>query len=164
MNGIIPKPWTEFGIIGFTDMLGNTFSLPTTSMFSMIFSMIHIFKALVEFNIIDVHVSKVDSCSKLKWFFLSITEHFILFATTAVFRILALVLLVVYLREIAGIIPVMIFMFVNLIYGYKRRQFWLHIFGVMTDEFGIDKFIILSLSNSSFSNLSHQKYAPLCSI
>ena len=132
MNGIIPKPWTEFGIIGFTDMLGNTFSLPTTSMFSMIFSVIHIFKALVEFNIVDVHVSKVDSCSKMKWFFLSITEHFILFATTAVFRILALVLLVVYLREIAGIIPVMIFMFVNLIYGYKRRQFWLRIFGVMS--------------------------------
>ena len=123
MNGIIPKPWTEFGIISFTDMIGNTFTLPTTSMFSMIFSVIHIFKALVEFNIVDVHVGNICSFSKMKWLYLSITEHFILFATTAVFRILALVLLVIYLREIAGIIPIVIFIFVNLIYGYKKRQF-----------------------------------------
>ena len=117
MNGIIAKPWTEFGSVEITDISGNMFSLPTTSMFSIIFSVTHIFKALVECNIVEIHVGKINSLKKIKWLFLSITEHFILFATTAIFRILTLVLLVVYLGEIAGIIPIVIFMFVNLMYG-----------------------------------------------
>ena len=121
MNGIIPRPWTESGSFHFSDSKGNLWTLPTTSMFSMIFSLLSIFKALVELNIVDIHVSNINGFSKIKWLILSICDHLAFFLTTTVFRILALSLLFTYLANFLGIIPIVVFMFVNLIYGYYKK-------------------------------------------
>ena len=121
MIGIIPKPWTDFRTARFSDTKGNTFFLPETSMFSMIFSVLSMFKALIEFNIINVHVSNINGFYKIKWLLLSFMDHLTYFATTAMFRIMTLVLLFTYLKEIAGFIPIVIFMMANLVYGYYKK-------------------------------------------
>ena len=121
MNGVIPKPWTDFGTYHFSDTKGNTFTLPTTSLISMIFSLLSMFKALVEFNIVNVHVSDINGFYKIKWVFLSIMDHLTFFVATAMFRIMTLVLLLTYLGIFAGFIPILSFMIVNLIYGYYKE-------------------------------------------
>ena len=121
MNGIIPKPWTDFRTTSFSDTKGNTFLLPQTSMIAIIFSLLSMFKALIEFNIVNVHVSDINEFYKLKWLLLSFMDHLTYFATTAVFRIMALVLLFTYLGTFAGFIPIVIFMLVNLVYGYYKQ-------------------------------------------
>ena len=121
MIGIIPKPWTDFGTSCFSDTKGNTFCLPQTSMFSMIFSVLSMFKALIEFNIINVHVSNINGFYKIKWVFLSIMDHLTFFVATAMFRIMTLVLLLTYLGIFAGFIPILSFLIVNLIYGYYKE-------------------------------------------
>ena len=121
MIGIIPKPWTDFGTLSFSDTKGNTFFLPQTSMFSMVFSVLSMLKALIEFNIINVHVSNINGFYKIKWLLLSFMDHLTYFATTALFRIMTLVLLFTYLKEIAGFIPIVIFMLANLVYGYYKK-------------------------------------------
>ena len=121
MNGVIPRPWTDFGTYRFSDTEGNTFTLPTTSLISMIFSLLSMFKAIVEFNIVNVHVSDINGFYKIKWVFLSIMDHLTFFVATAMFRIMTLVLLFTYLKEIAGLIPIVIFMLANLVYGYYKK-------------------------------------------
>ena len=121
INGIIPRPWTDFGTYRFSDTEGNTFTLPTTSLISMIFSLLSMFKALVEFNIVNVHVSDINGFYKIKWVFLSIMDHLTFFVATTMFRIMTLVLLLTYLGIFAGFIPILSFMIVNLIYGYYKK-------------------------------------------
>ena len=121
MNGIVPRPWTESASFHFSDSKGNLWTLPTTSMFSMIFSLLSMFKALVEFNIVNVHVSDINGFYKIKWVFLSIMDHLTFFVATAMFRIMTLVLLLTYLGIFAGFIPILSFLIVNLIYGYYKE-------------------------------------------
>ena len=57
MNGKIPKPWNlEIGGLVLTDWHGNEIHLPTVSGISMLFSIMSMIKAAIEFNIIRVHI------------------------------------------------------------------------------------------------------------
>ena len=57
MNGKIPKPWDlESGGLVLKDWHGNAVYLPTVSGISLLFSIMSMIKAAIEFNIIRVHI------------------------------------------------------------------------------------------------------------
>ena len=56
LNGKIPKPWHAYGQITLIDWYGNELALPTTAVISLAFSILSMMKALIEFNIIRVHI------------------------------------------------------------------------------------------------------------
>ena len=57
MNGKIPKPWMEDSEgLKLTDWNQNVIFLPTISGISLLFSVLSMIKAVIEFNIIRVHI------------------------------------------------------------------------------------------------------------
>ena len=57
MNGKIPKPWMEDSEgLKLTDWNQNVIFLPTISGISLLFSILSMIKAVIEFNIIRVHI------------------------------------------------------------------------------------------------------------
>ena len=117
--GKIQKPWTETGTTTFSDAYGNETTLPTVAAFSMVFSALSMLKALVSFNIINIHIQNVDSSKKLVDLISIIMNHLVYFVSTATFRIGSITLLYSYLNVYA-IIPIALFWLTNLSYGYKN--------------------------------------------
>ena len=117
--GKIPKPWTETGTFTFSDAYGNETTLPTIATLSMVFSALSMLKALVSFNIINVHIQNVDSPKRVIKLISFAMNHLVYFVSTATFRIGSITLLYSYLNEYA-LIPVAIFWLANLAYGYKK--------------------------------------------
>jgi hypothetical protein len=61
LNGKIPKPWSEDNDgLKLTDWHGNVLYLPTVSGISIVFSIMSMVKAAIEFNIIRVHIEVRD--------------------------------------------------------------------------------------------------------
>ena len=56
LNGKIPVPWHDSGRLSLTDWYGNQVHLPTTAAISLVFSVMSMVKAAIEFNIIRVHI------------------------------------------------------------------------------------------------------------
>lgn len=56
LNGKIGKPWEMTGYLNHLDWQGNAIYFPTTALISLIFSVLSMVKAAVEFNIIGVHI------------------------------------------------------------------------------------------------------------
>ena len=117
--GKIQKPWTETGTTTFSDAYGNETTLPTVAAFSMVFSALSMLKALVSFNIINIHIQNVDNSKKLVHLISIIMNHLVYFVSTATFRIGSITLLYSYLNVYA-IIPIALFWLTNLSYGYKN--------------------------------------------
>ena len=117
--GKIQKPWTETGTTTFSDAYGNETTLPTVAAFSMVFSALSMLKALVSFNIINIHIQNVDNSKKLVRLISIIMNHLVYFVSTATFRIGSITLLYSYLNVYA-IIPIALFWLTNLSYGYKN--------------------------------------------
>ena len=71
MNGKIPRPWDSTNQLTLTDWHGNTVEIAATAAISMIFSVISVIKAVVEFNIFRVHIQVIESsmiCDMLSLF------------------------------------------------------------------------------------------------
>ena len=85
----------------------------------MVFSALSMLKALVSFNIINIHIQNVDNSKKLVHLISIIMNHLVYFVSTATFRIGSITLLYSYLNVYA-IIPIALFWLTNLSYGYKN--------------------------------------------
>ena len=55
-TGQIPLPWEQNDSINITDAYGNPVYIPTTTVFSLAFSLLSMTKAIVYFNIARIHV------------------------------------------------------------------------------------------------------------
>ena len=117
--GKIPKPWTETGTFTFSDAYGNETTLPTVAALSMVFSALSMLKALVSFNILNVHICNVDSSKKLIRLISIVMNHLAYFVSTVAFRVGSITLLYSYLNEYA-LVPVALFWLLNLSYGYQK--------------------------------------------
>ena len=56
MTGLIPLPWEQNDSINIRDAYGNPVYIPTTTVFSLAFSLLSMIKAIVYFNIVRIHV------------------------------------------------------------------------------------------------------------
>ena len=56
ITGIIPLPWEENATLKIKDLNGNLLYIPTTTVFSLAFSLFSMIKAIVYFNIARIHV------------------------------------------------------------------------------------------------------------
>ena len=56
ITGTIPLPWEKNAYIHLTDLYGNDIYIPTTTVFSLAFSLFSMIKAIVYFNIARIHV------------------------------------------------------------------------------------------------------------
>jgi len=56
LNGKTPRPWDVTGHVTMSDWHDNQILLPTTAAFSLLFSFLSVIKALVDFNIMRVHI------------------------------------------------------------------------------------------------------------
>ena len=119
VNGKVPKPWNVKGEFTFTDWSGNTVSLPTVAVFSLVFSALAMLKAVVTFNIVNVHVSEISTGRKLSQFCLVVVSHITYFLSTACFRIGTIVLLLCYLNTF-GFIPIILYFLANVAYNYSK--------------------------------------------
>ena len=129
--GKVAKPWTTAGQLTIVEpILKNTITLPTYGAFSIFFSTISIIKAMIGFNIIQVHVDKiVDSKKFFKKFVGCFICHLPFLATGAYFRIAFCTISYTYLGNFA-ILPIGLFWIANLIIGYRhfnrnRNPLWL---------------------------------------
>lgn len=55
MTGIIPRPWIDSDIFHLTDRYGNEISLPTSAVWSLLFSVISMVKTMIYLNTICIH-------------------------------------------------------------------------------------------------------------
>ena len=117
--GKIQKPWTECGTVTFSDAYGNETSMPTVAAFSMVFSTLSMIKAMISFNIINVHIRNVDSSKKAIKLISIIMNHLVYFVSTAAFRVGSITLLCSYMNQY-GLLTVAIFWLLNLSYGYHK--------------------------------------------
>ena len=56
-RGLIPLPWEENSTLKIRDVYGNPIYIPTTTVFSLAFSLFSMIKAIIYFNIARIHVS-----------------------------------------------------------------------------------------------------------
>ena len=56
ITGQIPLPWEENATLKLNDLYGNDLYIPTTTVFSIAFSLLSMIKAIVYFNIARIHV------------------------------------------------------------------------------------------------------------
>ena len=56
ITGLIPVPWEENATLKIKDLNGNLLYIPTTTVFSLTFSLFSMIKAIVYFNIARIHV------------------------------------------------------------------------------------------------------------
>ena len=56
MTGLIPLPWEQSDSINIRDAYGNPVYIPTTTVFSLAFSLLSMIKAIVYFNIVRIHI------------------------------------------------------------------------------------------------------------
>ena len=103
----------------FSDAYGNETTLPTVAAFSMVFSALSMLKAVVSFNIINVHILNVDSSQKAIELISIVVNHLAYFVSTSIFRIGTITFLYSYMNEY-GLIPVAIFWLLSLSYGYQK--------------------------------------------
>lgn len=57
ITGLIPLPWEESATVKIKDFYGNDIRFPTTTVFSLAFSLFSMIKAIIYFNIARIHVS-----------------------------------------------------------------------------------------------------------
>ena len=60
ITGQIPLPWEENATLKIKDLNGNLVYIPTTTVFSLAFSLFSMIKAIVYFNIARIHVGVSD--------------------------------------------------------------------------------------------------------
>ena len=118
-TGKVPKPWNTTATVQITDILtGNTLTLPTTGAISIIFSMISILKAAIEFNVFNVHMDYITNSEMFFQFIRIICDHITFLISSSFFRIASIVMAITYLGSFA-FVPIAIFWIVHLIIGYK---------------------------------------------
>ena len=129
--GKVPKPWKTSGTFTIADPLSeNEITLPTFGTLSIFFSTISIAKAMIEFNISQVHVDKIGNSKKFfKIFVGSCARHLPFLASGAYFRTAFCILSYTYLGNFA-LLPIGMFWIANLVIGYrhfdqKRNPLWL---------------------------------------
>ena len=129
--GKVPKPWKTSGTFTIADPLSeNEITLPTFGTLSIFFSTISIAKAMIEFNISQVHVDKIGNSTKFfKKFVGSCARHLPFLASGAYFRTAFCILSYTYLGNFA-LLPIGMFWIANLVIGYrhfdqKRNPLWL---------------------------------------
>ena len=67
LTGRIPLPWKQNAVIQIKDFNGNVIPFPTTAAFSLCFSALSMMKAVVNINILRVHVNvSIDRIYQLK--------------------------------------------------------------------------------------------------
>ena len=149
--GKIQKPWTDCGTTTFSDAYGNETTLPTVAAFSMVFSALSILKAVVSFNIINVHIWNVDSSKKAIKLISIVMNHSVYFVSTVIFRMGAITLLCSYMNEY-GLISVAVFWLMNLVYGYQKlvetgAPYWLISFSAIFSPVYFIEFTNIKHSN-----------------
>ena len=149
--GKIQKPWTDCGTTTFSDAYGNETTLPTVAAFSMVFSALSILKAVVSFNIINVHIWNVDSSQKAIKLISIVMNHSVYFVSTVIFRVGAITLLCSYMNEY-GLISVAVFWLMNLVYGYQKlvetgAPYWLISFSAIFSPVYFIEFTNIKHSN-----------------
>ena len=129
--GKVPKLWETSGTITITDSLSNNcFTLPTFGTLSIVFSALNIVKAMIELNISQVHVDKIENSKAFfKKFVGCCLCHFPFLAAGAYFRITSCTISYTYLGNFA-LVPIGIFWIANLFIGYryfdqKQNPLWL---------------------------------------
>ena len=160
--GKIQKPWTDCGTTTFSDAYGNETTLPTVAAFSMVFSALSILKAVVSFNIINVHIWNVDSSKKAIKLISIVMNHLVYFVSTVTFRVGAITLLCSYMNEY-GLIPVAVFWLMNLVYGYQKlvetgAPYWLISFSAIFSPVYFIEFTNIKHSNKKI-RIKNQYFA-----
>ncbi|TRY78671.1 hypothetical protein TCAL_11594 [Tigriopus californicus] len=123
LNGKIPAPFSLSETPPMTvDWHGNKISVPTISSISMIFSGLSIFKAIIQFNIINEHIRDISSMWSIVEIVVKIFDYGPFFVIGAFFRIATVSVLITYLNVI-GFVPIGIIFFINLAIGYSRFDF-----------------------------------------
>lgn len=121
LNGKIARPWEQVGSLTVRDWHGNELHLPTTAAISLTFSLASIAKAIIDFNIIRVHIEDVSSARKVLQSVELILSHLPFLASAAFFRVATVIVLLTYVNAFA-FLPVAIFWFCCLAIGYRRFQ------------------------------------------
>ena len=122
VSGKIPKPWETAGTVQITDYLtGNTVTLPTSGAISIVFSIISLLKAAIEFNVFHVHIDSITDSKKFFEFIQIVFDHIAFLTTSSLFRIVSVLLSVTYFGTF-GLIPPAVFWIVHLIIGYKKYE------------------------------------------
>ena len=67
ITGQIPLPWEENATLRIKDLYGNDIYIPTTTVFSLTFSLFSMIKAIVYFNIARIHVGVSDPRFELQF-------------------------------------------------------------------------------------------------
>ena len=160
--GKIQKPWTDCGTTTFSDAYGNETTLPTVAAFSMVFSALSILKAVVSFNIINVHIWNVDSSQKAIKLISIVMNHSVYFVSTVIFRVGAITLLCSYMNEY-GLISVAVFWLMNLVYGYQKlvetgAPYWLISFSAIFSPVYFIEFTNIKHSNKKI-RIKNQYFA-----
>ena len=94
-------------------------SLPTTATISLLFSAMSIMKAIVEFNIIRVHIDDIRDAKKFVKFVRHIFDHLPYLTVAAIFQMTSIALILTYLNQF-GFIPIVALWIINLIIGYSK--------------------------------------------
>ena len=94
-------------------------TLPTSGAVSIVFSIISLLKAAIEFNVFHVHIDSITDSEKFFEFLRIVFDHIAFLTTSSLFRIVSVLLSVTYFG-IFGLIPVAIFWIVHLLIGYKK--------------------------------------------
>ena len=117
--GKIQMPWSDTGITTSSDGYRNETTLSTIAVFSMAFSFLNILRALVNFNVIFVHIWNMDSGKKITRLISIIMNHLVYFLSTTAFRVGSIALLYSYMNNYVALF-IAIFWLANLFYGYKE--------------------------------------------
>ena len=117
--GKVPKPWDLTRDFVFSDSAGNSIYIPTTSTISLIFSVLSILKAIIEFNIQKLHVTDIDDMPQFVKVLEIIASHLPYFVTSTFFRISSFVISLTYLNQF-GFVPIFLLFIANLILGYAK--------------------------------------------
>ena len=86
LNGIIAIDWNELLYGSITDAQGNRIYLPYTASLCIIFSVISILKAILEFNVSRIHVNSMNSWSEFCSSIFTYLDFLPFLATSAFFR------------------------------------------------------------------------------
>ncbi len=127
LNGLVDLDWNAVSSLTFTDWEGNTIYLPFTSSLCIVFSVISILKATMEFNVMRMHVAEVSSWSKSFTCFRLYTNHVAFLASAAFFRCASIIAIVTYLNTY-GLLPILIFWILSFVINQR-------LFGPVADRF-----------------------------
>lgn len=122
MSGKVPFPWDKKQKVDIIDSAGNKLSLPASTSISLVLSLIHMIKTIVNLNIFRVHIDEIKNTSDVIELGRHVSLHLPFFAVSTFFRLVSIPLMICYMNNYLGSLPICIFFFFNIVIGIQHSD------------------------------------------